>query len=142
MPCFVFPGERPNYVTDFKNTSLLLESLDNEDMCLIGTIRVNMDRLQTVVGSRKRVNVATQYTTDEWTTFKQTKAMMVKAQSHPDLLHLSTKAMRFYIDCDEFEIGDILKFSVICYANDRPNLSLGKDDNFGKYYQVNCMSNV
>ena len=37
------------------------------------------------------------YTKDDWLTVKETKAMIVKAQSHPALSHLLTKAMRFYI---------------------------------------------
>ena len=48
-------------------------------------------------------------------------------------------AMRFYIDCDDLNVGDVLKFSIHCYAstNNKPFL-LDTDDNNGKYYQVNC----
>ena len=47
--------------------------------------------------------------------------------------------MRFYIDCDDLNVGDVLKFSVHCYAstNNKPFL-LDTDDNHNKYYQVNC----
>ena len=48
-------------------------------------------------------------------------------------------AMRFYIDCDDLNVGDVLKFSIHCYAstNNKPFL-LDTDDNDNKYYQVNC----
>jgi hypothetical protein len=104
----------------------------------MGNVRVNLDRLQQAAATKKRVSIVAKYTTNEWTTSKETKAMLVKAQSHPALSHLATKAMRFYIDCDELEAGDVLKFSVMCYASNQPNLSLGKDDNDGHCYQVNC----
>ena len=65
--------------------------------------------------------------------------MIVKAQSHPALSHFFTKAMRFYIDCDDLNIGDVLKFSIHCYAYvQKHQVDLCKDDNDGLAYQVNC----
>ena len=65
--------------------------------------------------------------------------MIVKAQTHPVLSHFVTRAMRFYIDCDDLLEGQEVKFSVHCYAstNNKPFL-LDSDDNEGKFYQVNC----
>ena len=79
------------------------------------------------------------YTTDDWVTSKDTKAMIVKAQSHPALSHFVTKAMRFYIDCDDLTVGDVLKFSLHCYASqNNKQYFLDNDDNEGLCYQVNC----
>ena len=79
------------------------------------------------------------YTTDDWATSKDTKAMIVKAQSHPALSHFVTKAMRFYIDCDDLTVGDVLKFSLHCYASqNNKQYFLDSDDNEGLCYQVNC----
>ena len=65
--------------------------------------------------------------------------MIVKAQSHPALSHFVTKAMRFYIDCDELVVGDVLKFSLHCYAtHNNKQYFLDNDDNEGLSYQVNC----
>ena len=65
--------------------------------------------------------------------------MIVKAQSHPALSHFVTKAMRFYIDCDDLNVGDVLKFSLHCYASqNNKQYFLDNDDNEGLCYQVNC----
>ena len=65
--------------------------------------------------------------------------MIVKAQSHPALSHFVTKAMRFYIDCDDLTVGDVLKFSLHCYASqNNKQYFLDSDDNEGLCYQVNC----
>ncbi len=63
--------------------------------------------------------------------------MLVKAQPHPALSHLVTKAMRFYIDCDDLEAGDKLQFRVVCYGSvEQKDQPLGTDDNDGQHYQV------
>ena len=121
---------------------MILESVDisEEDMCLMGNVRVNFTRLQTVAANKKRVTISAKYTTDDWVTSKETRAMIVKAQAHPGLSHFPTRAMRFYIDCDDLEVGDVLKFSIHCHAsktNHQPIL-LDSDDNESYYYQVNC----
>jgi len=141
VPCFVFHGKKPNYAKIFKKSTMVLESLDisEEDMCIMGNVRVNFTNLQKVAACQRRVTIIAKYTTDDWVTSQETKAMIVKAQSHPALSHFITKAMRFYIDCDDLNVGDVLKFSVHCYAstNNKPFL-LDTDDNHNKYYQVNC----
>ena len=85
---------------------MILESVDisDEDMCLMGNIRVNFSRLQQVAASKRRVAIVAKYSIDNWATTKEAKAMLVKAQAHPALSHLSTKAMRFYIDCDDLQV--------------------------------------
>lgn len=139
VPCFVYPGKKPDYGKIFKNSTMILESVDlnEDDMCIMGNVRVNFARLQQVAGAQKRVTIVAKFTTDEWVTSQETKAMIVKAQPHPALSHFITKAMRFYIDCDDLNVGDVLKFSIMCYASSADYI-LATDDNEGQFYQVNC----
>ena len=99
VPSFVFPGKKPNYASQFERTLMILESVDisDEDMCLMGNVRVNFANLQMAAAGRKRVTIVAKYSKDDWKTARETKAMIVKAQTHPALSHLMTKAMRFYI---------------------------------------------
>jgi len=121
---------------------MILESVDisEEDMCLMGNVRVNFTRLQKVAVNKKRVTISAKYSTDDWVTCKETRAMIVKAQSHPALTHFPTRAMRFYIDCDDLEVGDVLKFSIHCHACSKANqpILLDSDNNESYFYQVNC----
>lgn len=121
---------------------MILESLDinEEDQCVMGNVRVNFSKLQQVAANQKRVTVVAKYTTDDWVTSHETKAMIVKAQPHPALSHFITRAMRFYIDCDDLNVGDVLKFSIMCYASagSKTAFLLATDDNDTQYYQVNC----
>ena len=59
VPCFVFPGKKPNYSSQFEKTVMILESVDisNEDMCLMGNVRVNFAKLQMAAAGRKRVSI-------------------------------------------------------------------------------------
>ncbi len=136
----MYPGKKPNYADIFEGNTMILESLDinEEDMCVMGNVRVNFSKLQQVAVNQKRVTMVAKYTTDDWVTSHETKAMIVKAQTHPALSHFVTRAMRFYIDCDDLNVGDVLKFSVLCYASNNKAFLLAQDDNENLYYQVNC----
>lgn len=125
VPTFVFPGKRPNYAEVFAKQVLVLESLDiTEDFCLMGNIRVNMTKLKAInreqdslsksVTIKQRASVFALYTFDHWATYKDTKAMVVRALPHPSLGKFETQAMRFYIDCDEIEVGQTVEFAVLC----------------------------
>ena len=59
VPLFVFNGKKPNYAQIFKKSTILLESLDisEEDMCLMGNVRVNFTKLQQVAACQRRVTV-------------------------------------------------------------------------------------
>lgn len=142
VPSFVFPGKKPNYASQFERTLMILESVDisDEDMCLMGNVRVNFANLQMAAAGRKRVTIVAKYSKDDWKTARETKAMIVKAQTHPALSHLMTKAMRFYIDCDDLNVGEVLKFTIHCYAysQNKQQIPICKDDNDGLSYQVNC----
>ena len=93
VPCFVFHGKKPNYGKIFKKSTMILESLDisEEDMCIMGNVRVNFTNLQKVAACQRRVTIIAKYTNDDWVTSQETKAMIVKAQSHPALSHFITK---------------------------------------------------
>ena len=65
-----------------------------EDMCIMGNVRVNFTNLQKVAACQRRVTIIAKYTTDDWVTSQETKAMIVKAQSHPALSHFITKGKR------------------------------------------------
>lgn len=139
VPTFVFAGKRPSYKEDFEKSTLLLESVDisSDDMCLMGNVRVNLTKLQEETCLQKRrVSVTAVYTTDNWLNSKETRAMLVKAQPHPALKHLQTRAMRFYIDCDELEVGDVLLFKVLCLTDN--HVAFSTDDNEGQCYKVMC----
>ena len=75
VPCFVFPGKKPNYASQFESTVMILESVDvsNEDMCLMGNVRVNFANLQKAASGRKRVSIIAKYTLDNWNTVKEAK---------------------------------------------------------------------
>ena len=60
-------------------------------MCIMGNVRVNFTNLQKVAACQRRVTIIAKYTTDDWVTSQETKAMIVKAQSHPALSHFTTK---------------------------------------------------
>ena len=57
----------------------------------MGNVRVNFTNLQKVAACQRRVTIVAKYTTDDWVTSQETKAMIVKAQSHPALSHFITK---------------------------------------------------
>ena len=57
----------------------------------MGNVRVNFTNLQKVAACQRRVTIIAKYTTDDWVTSQETKAMIVKAQSHPTLSHFITK---------------------------------------------------
>ena len=75
MPTFVYPGKKPSYPKDFEKSILMLESIDinNDDLCVMGNVRVNLTMLQAAAGSRKRVSVSAFFTTDNWETRKESK---------------------------------------------------------------------
>ena len=68
--------------------------ISEEDMCIMGNVRVNFTNLQKVAACQRRVTIIAKYTTDDWVTSQETKAMIVKAQSHPALSHFITKGKR------------------------------------------------
>ena len=78
VPCFVFPGKKPNYASQFESTVMILESVDvsNEDMCLMGNVRVNFANLQKAASGRKRVSIIAKYTLDNWNTVKEAKGKL------------------------------------------------------------------
>ena len=86
-----------------------------EDMCIMGNVRVNFTNLQKVAACQRRVTIIAKYTTDDWVTSQETKAMIVKAQSHPALSHFTTKgkeiSSRF-----EFQVGHLF---TKCYLTNR-----------------------
>jgi len=57
VPCFVFAGKKPGYADLFQKSTMILESVDisEEDMCLMGNVRVNLAKLQKVAANRRRV---------------------------------------------------------------------------------------
>ena len=135
VPVFVFPGKRPTYAEDFKDHVIMLESLEiTEDFCLMGNIRVNMTRLRSLnqqqenksksVTVKQRASVYALFTFDSWKNCKETKAMVVNAVKHPALKKFDTHAMRFWIDCDEMEIGDTVEFTIWC-ADKRTTVKQG-----------------
>ena len=173
VPVFVFPGKRPTYAEDFKDHVIMLESLEiTEDFCLMGNIRVNMSHLRSInqkqeaknktITVKQKASVYAQFTFDSWKTCKETKAMVVNAVKHPALKKFDTHAMRFWIDCDEMEIGDTVEFTLWC-SDRRTTVKQGtkitrkhkqaitednkdlttvinkyKDDNEGNYYKIRC----
>jgi hypothetical protein len=173
VPVFVFPGKRPTYAEDFKDHVIMLESLEiTEDFCLIGNIRVNMSHLRAInqqqeaknktLTVKQKASVFALYTFDSWKNYKETKAMVVNAVKHPALKKFDTHAMRFWIDCDEMEIGDTVEFTIWC-SDKRTTVKQGtkitrrhkqaitednkdcttvinkyKDDNDGNYYKARC----
>ena len=120
VPSFVFPGKKPNYASQFERTLMILESVDisDEDMCLMGNVRVNFANLQMAAAGRKRVTIVAKYSKDDWKTARETKAMIVKAQTHPALSHLMTKAMRFYIGIYLFWIMHPTIYSWVRYPKE------------------------
>ena len=46
----------------------------------------------------------------------------------------------FFPDCDDLNVGDVLKFTIHCYAysQNKQQIPICKDDNDGLSYQVNC----
>jgi len=172
IPTFSFNCKRPNYAQIFEENVLLLESLNiTEVFCLMGNIRVNMSKLRRInreqeavtrsVTVRQRASVFAVYSFDDWETWKETKAMVVKAQPHPALKAFETHAMRFYIDCDDMEVGDEVQFAIVCSDrrqtvkqgtkvtkklrtgignNDKLTTVIRKyrDDNEGQFYRAKC----
>ena len=57
VPCFVFAGKKPGYADLFQKSTMILESVDisEEDMCLMGNVRVNLAKLQKIAANRRRV---------------------------------------------------------------------------------------
>lgn len=174
VPVFVFPGKRPTYAEDFKDHVIMLESLEiTEDFCLMGNIRVNMTHLRSInqqqeaknksLTVKQKASVYALYTFDSWKNCKETKAMVVNAVKHPALKKFDTHAMRFWIDCDEMEIGDTVEFTIWC-SDKRTTVKQGtkitrkhkqaiteednkdlttvinkyRDDNDGNYYKARC----
>ena len=173
VPVFVFPGKRPTYQEDFKDHVLMLESLEiTEDFCLMGNIRVNMTHLRSInqqqeaknktITVKQKASVYALYTFDSWKNCKETKAMVVNAVKHPALKKFDTHAMRFWIDCDEMEIGDTVEFTLWC-SDRRSTVKQGtkitrkhklaitednkdlttvinkyRDDNDGNFYKARC----
>ena len=174
VPVFVFPGKRPTYAEEFKEHVLMLESLEiTEDFCLMGNIRINMTKLRAInqqqeaksksITVKQRASVYAIYTFDSWKSYKETKAMVVNAVKHPALKKFDTHAMRFYIDCDDMDVGDTVEFSIWC-ADNRMTVKQGtkvtkkhrtaalsgtnkdlttviqkyRDDNEGNYYKAKC----
>ena len=172
IPTFSYNCKKHNYAKLFEENVLLLESLNiTEDLCLMGNIRVNMTRLRRInkeqetmaksVTVKQRASVYAVYTFDGWETYKETKAMVVKAQPHPALKNFETHAMRFYIDCDDMEVGDSVEFAIVC-SDRRQTVKQGtrvtkklrtgignsdklttvirkyRDDNEGQFYRAKC----
>ena len=152
----------------------MLESLEiTEDFCLMGNIRVNMTHLRSInqqqeaknksLTVKQKASVYALYTFDSWKNCKETKAMVVNAVKHPALKKFDTHAMRFWIDCDEMEIGDTVEFTIWC-SDKRTTVKQGtkitrkhkqaiteednkdlttvinkyRDDNDGNYYKARC----
>ena len=46
----------------------------------------------------------------------------------------------FFQDCDDLNVGEVLKFTIHCYAyaQNKQQIPICKDDNDGLSYQVNC----
>ena len=46
----------------------------------------------------------------------------------------------FFPDCDDLNVGEVLKFTIHCYAysQNKQQIPICKDDNDGLSYQVNC----
>ena len=63
VPCFVFAGKKPGYADLFQKSTMILESVDisEEDMCLMGNVRVNLAKLQKVAANRRRVVIIARY---------------------------------------------------------------------------------
>ena len=78
--------------------------ISEEDMCIMGNVRVNFTNLQKVAACQRRVTIIAKYTTDDWVTSQETKAMIVKAQSHPALSHFITKGKEISSSF-EFQVG-------------------------------------
>ena len=45
-----------------------------------------------------------------------------------------------FLDCDDLNVGEVLKFTIHCYAyaQNKQQIPICKDDNDGLSYQVNC----